>query len=129
MLLSSLWSIDSENTISTLPRGLALIVIPLFFIGMKKFTLFQREALFKYYSLILFLLVIYWLIRALVRFVLTTDTNVFFYHELVSYKVNAIYASAIFFIGFFLFSHPKTKNKVPLYSTNTHWNGAGTFIV
>ena len=103
MLLSSLWSIDSEKTISALPRVLALLVIPLFFIGMKKFTVFQKQVLYKHYSFIVFLLVIYWLIRAFVRFVLTVDTNVFFYHELVTEDLNAIHVSIYVSVAYFYY--------------------------
>jgi O-antigen ligase len=112
MLLSSIWSIDNEKTISALPKEITLFVIPLFFIGMKRFTKSQTDVIYKYYSLIIVLIVIYWLIRAFVRFVLINDSNVFFYHELVTEDLNAIHVSVYVSIAYFYFLTIKEKSAI-----------------
>lgn len=109
-LLSIFWSFDPQESYSV-TRQIGLFLIPLFFIFQKKISQIQAQKIVFYFSNTLVLYALFYLIRALVRFTQTQNFDVFFYHELVTYKVNAIYASAIFFIGFFCFHTQKQKTK------------------
>lgn len=108
--LSIFWSV-SPNESYTIIRQIGLFLIPLFFVFQKKITQNQAQKIAHYFSFSLVFYALFYLIRATVRFVQTQDYEVFFYHELVTNKVNAIYASAIFFMGFFNFHTQKFKNK------------------
>lgn len=109
-LLSIFWSVDPQESYSV-TRQIGLFLIPLFFIFQKKISQIQAQKIIYYFSNSLVLYALFYLIRALVRFTQTQNLDVFFYHELVTNKVNAIYASAIFFIGFFCFHTQKQKTK------------------
>lgn len=69
----------------------------------QSFTENQKQKIIQYYSYGIVLFAIFYLIRAIIRFVLTHDTSVFFYHELVSKEVNAIHVSVYVAIAFFYF--------------------------
>lgn len=109
-VFSIFWSVDPEESYSV-TRQIGLFLIPCFFIFQKKISQIQAQKIIFYFSNALVVYALYYLIRALVRFIQTQNLDVFFYHELVTSKVNAIYASAIFFIGFFCFHTQKQKTK------------------
>lgn len=109
-ILSIFWSVDPEESYSV-TRQIGLFLIPTFFIFQKKISQIQAQKIVYYFSCSLVLYALFYLIRACVRFFQTQNLEVFFYHELVTNKVNAIYVSAVFFIGFFNFHTQKQKTK------------------
>ena len=103
MLLSVFWTIDSKSTFQALSKELPLLLIPLVFLISKDFTKIQKQKLLKYYSFGIVLFCCYYLLKALIRFALTQETEVFFYHELVTKDVNAIHVSVYVSVAFFYF--------------------------
>lgn len=110
MLFSCFWSIDKELTIKALPKEIALLLIPLAFMVLQPISEKFKTKIIKYYSFSIVLIVIYFLIRAVIRFFILKDTSVFFYHGeydndigLVSKELNAIHVSVFVAIAFFYF--------------------------
>jgi len=116
MLLSYFWSIDKGLTIKALPKEIALLLIPIAFMVLQPITERFKNKILKYYSFSIVLFVVYYLIRAVVRFFILNDSSVFFYHGeydndigLVPKELNAIHVSVIIAIAFFYF-YTSTKN-------------------
>jgi len=80
MLLSYFWSIDKGLTIKALPKEIALLLIPIAFMVLQPITERFKNKILKYYSFSIVLFVVYYLIRAVVRFFILNDSSVFFYH-------------------------------------------------
>lgn len=110
MALSFIWSIDKDSTLKALSKELALLIIPLAFLFMKNFTAEQKQKIIRFYSYGIFLFVIFYYLKAIVRFAITGDTGVFFYHELVTKDVNAIHVSIYLAIAFFYFLRQTSKS-------------------
>jgi hypothetical protein len=118
MALSCFWSIDQESSISALAKEIPLLIIPLGFLLMKDFTKEQKSKIISGFSYSMLLLAVVFLIRAIIRYVLTHDTRVFFYHGsneddygLVPKLLNAIHISVFVAIAFFYFFTKATKTK------------------
>lgn len=116
MALSVLWSISATRTLKALPKEISLLIIPLTFFFIKNFTLNLREKILKYYSYGIVGFAIFYLLKATVRFILTDNTDVFFYHELVTKDVNAIHVSVYFSIAFFYFLSKKSKTLLTFFA-------------
>lgn len=115
MLLSYFWSIDKEATLKAIPKEISLLLIPILFMVMKPFSKEQGQKIIKYYSYAMVLYVTFYLLKAMVRFILTNDTNVFFYHELVTKEVNAIHVSVYVAVAFFYFFTKEVKTKLEIF--------------
>lgn len=118
MLLSYFWSIDKSLTIKPLSKEIALLLIPLAFMVLQPITEKFKSKILKYYSFSIILFVVYYLIRALMRFFILKETSVFFYHGeydndigLVSKELNAIHVSVFVAIAFFYF-YTSSKNQL-----------------
>ncbi|MBC8883676.1 hypothetical protein H9X57_10790 [Flavobacterium piscinae] len=112
MVVSYFWSIDTKATLKAIPKEIGLILIPLCFMIMKPFSKEQRQKIVKYYSYAMVVYVVFYLVKAVVRFLLNADSNVFFYHELVTKEVNAIHVSVYVSIAFFYFFTKEIKSKL-----------------
>jgi O-antigen ligase len=117
MVLSYFWSIDKPNTLSALPKEIALLVIPLGFLWIKDFSLTQKHKIIGIYSYSMVVLALYFLVRATIRYFLLQDTRVFFYHGvndhdfgLVPKLLNAIHVSVFVSVAFFHFFTKKVKS-------------------
>ena len=115
MCVSYFWSIDTPATLKAIPKEIALLIIPVLFMVMKPFSKEQIQKIVQYYSYIIVLYVIFYLVKAIIRFYLTGDTGMFFYHELVTKKLNAIHVSVYVAIAFFYFFTKEVKSKVELF--------------
>ncbi|MBC7640943.1 MAG: oligosaccharide repeat unit polymerase, partial [Flavobacterium sp.] len=103
MLLSMFWTIDSDRTASAIIKEIPLLIIPICFLCFKPFTETQKNKIIQYYSYGIFLLTIFYLLKATLRFFISNNNEVFFYHELVTKEVNAIHVSVYVAIAFFYF--------------------------
>ncbi|MFT5754400.1 MAG: O-antigen ligase [Flavobacterium sp.] len=110
MLFSYFWSIDKTLTLKALPKEVVLLLIPIAFMVLQPITDKYKSKVIKYYSYSIVLVVVYFLIRAIIRFFVFKDTSVFFYHGeynndigLVPKELNAIHASVFIVIAFFYF--------------------------
>ncbi|MBE9575744.1 O-antigen ligase family protein [Flavobacterium proteolyticum] len=119
MCVSYFWSIDLKRTLSAIPKEIALLLLPIAFMLIPTFTKEQKDRILKYYSYTMLIYVVFFLIRALIRFLITKDTSVFFYHGpdnetdtgLVPRLLNAIHVSVYVSIAFFYFFIKEHKTK------------------
>lgn len=109
MALSLVWTVDMDRSARALQKGLPLLLIPLCFMALPRFDAGQKQKIIGFYSLGMVAYTLFWLGKAGVRFALTGDTGVFFYHELVLEDVNAIHVSVYVAIAAFHFLTKKAK--------------------
>ncbi|RZJ29184.1 MAG: O-antigen ligase domain-containing protein [Flavobacterium sp.] len=103
MALSVFWSIDLSETVPSLSKELPLLIIPVCFILFRALTDDIRQNIIRYYGIAMFAFCIFYLVKAAVRFAVSGDPVVFFYHQLVTEDVNAIHVSVYFSVAFFHF--------------------------
>ena len=83
------------------------------------FSKAQKEKIIKYYSYSMVIYVVFFLIRALIRYLISKDSSVFFYHGpentidtgLVPRLLNAIHVSVYVALAFFTFFKKEQKSK------------------
>lgn len=110
MVISLLWTIDFQATSRALLKGLSLFLIPVCFFINPPLTNEERNKIVCYFSYAIFGFSLFYTINALIRFIITKDTKVFFYHELVTFDVNAIHFSVFVCIAIFWFFLKKEKS-------------------
>ncbi len=93
MVASIIWSHDGNATLKALSKTLPLLLLPLFFMISPKFSNLQKQKIISYYSYGMLLFTLYYLVKAGIRFAISHNADVFFYHELVTEDVNAIHVS------------------------------------
>ena len=109
MLLSITWTIDFERTLNSLSKELPLLLIPVCFLLFRTFSALEKEKIIKWYSYGIVAYSMFYLAKALLRFIISKDTSVFFYHELVTKDVNAIHVSVYIAVSFFYFLEKQQK--------------------
>jgi len=117
MGLSYFWSIDSLRTINAIPKEIALLILPLTF-SILSISKTQKQEAIRVYSYAMVIFVSYYFVRAFIRFAITQDSRVFFYHGendddygLVPKLLNAIHVSVFVAIAFFYFFTKEIKSK------------------
>ncbi len=103
MLASIFWTIDKQGTSTALIKEIPLLLIPICFLFFQELTKETKQKIIKYYSYGIVLFSIFYLLKAIIRFYLSQNADVFFYHELVTKEVNAIHVSVYVAIAFFYF--------------------------
>ena len=118
MAISFFWSIDKPTTLAALSKEIPLLLLPFSFLLIKDLSEQQKQKIVKYYSYSIVLLVTYFLVRALIRYFISHDSRVFFYHGedyddygLVPKLLNAIHVSVFVSVAFFYFSSKEVKSK------------------
>ncbi|MBC7525024.1 MAG: O-antigen ligase family protein [Flavobacterium sp.] len=101
MLLSVFWTEDQGATLSGLQKELPFLFIPLVFSFIPKLNKIDAYKVFRLYSFSMIICALYYLFRATFKYFQTKNSSVFFYHELVTIELNAIYVSI--FVSFALF--------------------------
>ncbi len=109
MVFSLFWTIDFEVSTKALMKGLYLLLIPICFFINPPLIQQEKDKILTYFAYSFYGYALFYLLKATIRFVLTKDTNVFFYHELVTSEVNAIHVSVYISIAFFYFFIKKNK--------------------
>ena len=109
MALSLAWTIDFELSSEALVKQLPLLVIPLIFLFAPAFDTRETRHILRNFASVMALYACYWLLAAIVRFVLTGDANVFFYHELVTLDLNAVHVSVYAAVAFFILQSREIK--------------------
>lgn len=109
MALSVTWTHDQEGTIRALSKTLPLLLMPFCFMVLPAYTAAHKSLVGRFYSLGIVGWVVFYLVKAVLRFVETSDTGVFFYHELVTEDVNAIHVSVYVTLAFFWFFAKQQK--------------------
>ena len=110
MALSLLWTKDLKLSLSGLQKELPFIFIPLAFSFIPKLSRTNGYKTFRLYSFGMVLFALYYFINAAFRYTTTGDSSVFFYHELVTKDINAIYVSVFASFAVFYFISLQTKN-------------------
>ena len=109
MALSLIWSIDVKSSLKALSKESALLFLPIAFYLNRPLLKRSVNDILKNYSICMCLFGAYFLIRAAIRYSSTGNADVFFYHELATAKINAIYLSALFSLALFVFVEKKNK--------------------
>ena len=110
MALSLFWSIDFKESLHALSKEIAFILLPLCFLINPLLSKAEKDKILCYFSYAYFGYAIFYLLKAVIRYTITKDTSVFFYHELVTFDVNAIHMSVYISVAFFYFFIKKEKN-------------------
>lgn len=110
MILSLLWTLSTSRTLSALSKEIPLLLLPLCFLIIKPFSRDQVSKILKYYSYVMVGYAIFYFIKAVIRFLITKDSSVFFYHELVTKDVNAIHVSIYMSVACFYFIVKRNKS-------------------
>ncbi len=118
MAISFFWSIDKAATIPAISREIVLLLIPAAFLIMRPFHKNQVDKLIKYYSYAMVFYASFFLLRALIRYIISGDQRAFFYHGeydddfgLVPKLLNAIHVSVYMAVAFFYFLNLQIKKK------------------
>ncbi len=125
MAFSYFWSIDKSATIPAIFKEITLLLLPISFLIMNPFNKNQVSKFLKYYSYAMVFYACFFLLRALVRYLVTGDQRAFFYHGdydddygLVPKLLNAIHVSVYSALAFFYFLNQGLKNKLALLSAS-----------
>jgi O-antigen ligase len=118
MVISYFWSIDAKATLSALSKEIPLLLIPLGFFIFKNNTAEQKQKIIGYYSYVIAVFVLYYSIRAVIRYFVFQDFRMLFYHGendkdfgLVPKLLNAIHMSVFVAVAFFHFFTKEVKSK------------------
>jgi O-antigen ligase len=118
MVISYFWSVDPKETLSALSKEVPLLIIPLGFLIFKTNTSEQKRKIIEYYSYAIVGFVLYYLVRAIIRYFMFGDARMFFYHGendidygLVPKLLNAIHMSVFVAVAFFYFFTKEVKSK------------------
>ncbi len=115
MFFSLFWTRNLSNTLSGLQKELPFLFIPLAFLIMPRLNKKEIYKTFRLFSFAMLFFGLYYLLNASYRYYNTHDASVFFYHELVTKDVNAIYVSV--FASFAIFYFISLKEKTVLDKT------------
>ena len=118
MAVSYFWSIDPKATLSALSKESPLLIIPIGFLIYKTNTSEQKKKIIEYYSYVIVAFVLYYLVRAIIRYFIFGDVRMLFYHGendkdygLVPKLLNAIHMSVFVAVAFFYFFAKEIKSK------------------
>ncbi len=110
MMLSLMWSLDSSETLKALGKVAPIILIPIAFMLMPRLSSNSKENFLQYYSYGVSISSFLFLVKAVIRYFISGNSEVLFYHELVTKEVNAIHVSVFVAIAFFYFLNRKSKS-------------------
>lgn len=110
MLLSLIWTIETKFTIKGLQKEVLFLLIPLAFLGLSKINRSTIEKVFQTYSFAMVGYAVFYLVKAVFKFLQSGKKEVFFYHELVTLEVNAIYIAVFASLAIFFFLSKKNKS-------------------
>jgi O-antigen ligase len=103
MVFSYTWSIDQDRTLVAISKELPLLLFPICFLLFRTFTELEKNKIIKGFSYGMVAFSVFYIIKATIRFFISQDSSVFFYHELVTKDVNAIHVSVYLATSFFYF--------------------------
>lgn len=109
MVASIAWSIDVPLTVKALSKEAALFFIPIAFFFNRKVISISRRGILKGFSIVMCFFAFFYFLRAMYRYFEGGNIGVFFYNELSTPIVSAVYLSAIFAIAYYYFLSVKNK--------------------
>ena len=117
MLCSIFWTIDASATQKAIPKEVFLLVIPVLFAVIPQFNQNQINKITKYYAYGFVIFAVFFLFRAIIRFFVLKDADVFFYHQdqnkdlgLIPKDLNAIHFSVFSIIAYVYFLANEIKS-------------------
>lgn len=118
MLLSVFWTRDVNLTMAGLQKEMLMLFFPAAFIFIPRLSRNAVNKVMQYYSYAMVLFALFYFGKAVFRFIETKNTAVFFYHELVTLDVNAIYVSVFASMAMFYFLSQKPKKLIDQIATS-----------
>jgi O-antigen ligase len=112
MVLSLFWTHDFKATLGGLQKELVFLFLPLPFLFVPNLCKVAIEKVIRIFSFAMVFYALYYFIKATFKYIATGNKGVFFYHELVSLDLNAIYVAVFASLGVFYFI--SLKNRKPL---------------
>ncbi len=112
MLCSVLWTTDVELTLAGLKKEMLFLFVPIAFLFIPRLGKSELGKVFRFFSFSMVVYTLFFIIQASFRYFSTGNLSVFFYHQLVTMDLNAIYVSV--FASFALFYFVSLKNKTTL---------------
>lgn len=109
MMLSLLWTIDMRTTTAGLQKEILVLLMPIAFCFLPNLNQDLKNRVFKIFSYSMVFFALFCLAKAVFKFINSGDASVFFYHELVTASLNAIYVSGFASFGMFYFLVQKNK--------------------
>jgi putative effector of murein hydrolase LrgA (UPF0299 family) len=109
MVLSLLWTRDFKLSVNGLQKELPFLFIPIAFIIIPKLTKAFVYKIIGIYSYSMVFYALYYFGNAIFRYLTSKDSSVFFYHELVTLDLNAIYVSVFVSFAMFYFINKNGK--------------------
>ncbi|WP_348678776.1 O-antigen ligase family protein [Flavobacterium coralii] len=109
MVISAIWSEDIKATFKALGRESALLFIPVAFCLNMQLSKRGVRKILNNYSLMIFLFAVFLMVKAVFRYSNTGNTEVFFYHELATKDISAVYLSVMVAMAAFHFLCKKNK--------------------
>ena len=109
MMLSLLWTIDMRTTTAGLQKEILVLLMPIAFCFLPNLNPDLKNRVFKIFSYSMVFFALFCLAKAVFKFINSGDASVFFYHELVTASLNAIYVSGFASFGMFYFLVQKNK--------------------
>lgn len=107
---SYFWSVDKLKTLNSIPREIHFLLIPLGFLYNSDFLKNRYQTIIKYFSYFQVFLALFFITRAIVRYYLLGNVDVFFFHGeyssdfgLVPKELNAIHISVFVGLSYFYF--------------------------
>jgi O-antigen ligase len=110
---SYFWSVDRRSTLKGIGRLIPLLVIPISFSLIPKFSIRNYRLILNYFTISNVLLAVFFLVVALINYIKIQKLNVFTYHDLVEVlELNAVYVSVFFCISFFFLLSKHNKKQI-----------------
>ena len=116
LFVSSLfWTVDGAQTLKGLGRTVVLLLIPVAFNLIPKFTSKSFNLIFKFFTNVNIIIGVFFLVTAIIRYLQSSFLDVFTYHDLVSsLELNAIYVSLVFSMSLFYLLSKQTKSSLDI---------------
>ena len=100
---------NNVNFFSGIQKTLPFLTIPLLFLNKSLFNNLKSEKILRYYSISNAFLALFFIFKALYKFILSGNKETFFFHNLVGLDQNAIFVSIYASFSFFYFFKIKKK--------------------
>lgn len=112
MMVSLFWSIDFTQTKNSLQKEILMLLFPIVFLFYKKYNKKQIYQSIEIYSFFMAGFAVFKLVLAIYKYMQTKNIKVFFYHELVSLDLNAIYVATFASFALFYFLQLSKKSNL-----------------
>ena len=119
MLSSLIWTVDFYATVSGLKKAVVFLLIPFAFLFIPKLSKIQIHKIIQLFSFSMVFYAVYFFIKAIFTFLSTHNPEVFFFHELVSLDLNAIYMAAFASLALFYFVQIENKKSIEILAMLT----------